>query len=156
MLLQGFFYVTLRIPPVWMYIVCKCQTAYSRQILSYSSIPSHIYKCKHCLKCTHNLRQFYTFFECIAASDTKIKYWEFDTCINPKYFFFFVGRKNSSVGIASRYGLGYLGIESRWWRHFSHPSRLPWGEISPLCNVNPSTLLGVKTASALCWPPTPI
>ena len=33
-----------------------------------------------------------------------------------------VGR-NSSVGIASRYGLEGSGIESRWGRDFSHPSR---------------------------------
>jgi hypothetical protein len=29
----------------------------------------------------------------------------------------------SSVGIATRYGLGGTGIESRWGRDFSHPTR---------------------------------
>jgi hypothetical protein len=33
-----------------------------------------------------------------------------------------VGR-DSSVGIATRYGLDGPGIESRWWRDFPHPSR---------------------------------
>ena len=33
-----------------------------------------------------------------------------------------VGR-DSSVGIATRYGLGGPGIESRWWRDFPHPYR---------------------------------
>ena len=34
--------------------------------------------------------------------------------------------RDSSVGIATRYGLDGLGIESRWGRDFSHPSRPPW------------------------------
>jgi hypothetical protein len=34
-----------------------------------------------------------------------------------------VGR-DSSVGIATRYGLDGLGIESQWGRDFQHPSRL--------------------------------
>ena len=31
--------------------------------------------------------------------------------------------QDSSVGIATRYGLGGLGIESLWGRFFLHPSR---------------------------------
>jgi hypothetical protein len=31
--------------------------------------------------------------------------------------------RNSSVGIATSYGLDGPGIESRWWRDFPHPSR---------------------------------
>jgi hypothetical protein len=31
--------------------------------------------------------------------------------------------RDSSVGIATRYGLDGPGIESRWGRDFSHPSR---------------------------------
>ena len=30
--------------------------------------------------------------------------------------------RDSSVGIATRYGLDGPGIESRWWRDFPHPS----------------------------------
>jgi hypothetical protein len=33
-------------------------------------------------------------------------------------------RRNSSVGIATRYGLDGPGIDSRWGRYFQHPSRL--------------------------------
>ena len=36
--------------------------------------------------------------------------------------FYWVGR-DSSVGIATRYGMDGLGIESRWGRYFRHPSR---------------------------------
>jgi hypothetical protein len=35
----------------------------------------------------------------------------------------FVAGRDSSVGIATRYGLDGLGIESRWWRDFQHTSR---------------------------------
>jgi hypothetical protein len=31
--------------------------------------------------------------------------------------------RDSSVGIATRYGLDGQGTESRWVRHFPHPSR---------------------------------
>jgi hypothetical protein len=31
--------------------------------------------------------------------------------------------RDSSIGIATRYGLNGLGIESRWRRDFAHPSR---------------------------------
>jgi hypothetical protein len=33
------------------------------------------------------------------------------------------GSRDSSVGIATRYGLDGPGIESRWGRDFPHPSR---------------------------------
>ena len=39
--------------------------------------------------------------------------------------------KDSSVGIATRYGLGGPGIESRWGRDFPHPSRPALGPIQP-------------------------
>jgi hypothetical protein len=40
----------------------------------------------------------------------------------PRYRLNYVGR-DTSVGIASRYGLDGPGIESRWRREFPHPSR---------------------------------
>jgi hypothetical protein len=43
---------------------------------------------------------------------------------------FVVGR-DSSVGLATRYGLGGPGIESRWGRDFPHPSRLALGPTQP-------------------------
>ena len=53
-----------------------------------------------------------------------------DTCILiPDY----VGR-DSLVGIATRYGLDGMGIESRWGRDFPHPSSRPWGPPSLLLN----------------------
>jgi len=41
-----------------------------------------------------------------------------------------VGR-DSSVGIATRYGLDSPGIESRWGRDFPHPSRTALGPTQP-------------------------
>jgi hypothetical protein len=41
-----------------------------------------------------------------------------------------VGR-DSSVGIATRYGLDGPGIESRWGRDFPHPSRPALGPTQP-------------------------
>jgi hypothetical protein len=42
--------------------------------------------------------------------------------------------RDSSVGIATRYGLDGPGIESRWGRDFSHLSRPAWGLPSLLYN----------------------
>ena len=39
--------------------------------------------------------------------------------------------QDSSVGIATRYGLGGPGIESRWGRDFPHPSRPALGPTQP-------------------------
>jgi len=60
-----------------------------------------------------------------------------------------VGR-DSSVGIATRYGLDGLGIESRWGRDFPHLSSPP----SLLYNGY-RVFPGGKAAGACCWPPTP-
>ena len=37
--------------------------------------------------------------------------------------FYICGGRDSSVGIATRYGLDGPGIESRWWKDLPHPSR---------------------------------
>ena len=42
----------------------------------------------------------------------------------------FVGR-DSSVGIATRYAMDGPGIESRWRRHFPHPSKSAQGPTQP-------------------------
>ena len=39
--------------------------------------------------------------------------------------------RDSSVGIATRYGLDGPGIESRWWRDFPYPSRPALGPTQP-------------------------
>ena len=39
--------------------------------------------------------------------------------------------RDSSVGIATNYGIGGLGIESLWERDFPHPSRPSLGPTQP-------------------------
>ena len=76
-------------------------------------------------------------------------------CIYIHHFIFkdtVVGRDNS-VSIATRYGLDCPGIEFRWGRDFSHPSRPALGTTQPPIQwvlVFP----GFKTAGAWCWPLT--
>jgi hypothetical protein len=52
-----------------------------------------------------------------------------------------VGRY-SSVGIATRYGLDGRGIESRWGRDFSHPSRPTLGPTQPSIQRVPGFIEG--------------
>ena len=54
-----------------------------------------------------------------------------------------VGR-DSSVGIATHYGLNRLGIESWWGRDFPHPSIPPLGPSQPLYNRHRVSFPGVK------------
>ena len=42
-----------------------------------------------------------------------------------------IGARDSSVGIATRYGLDGPGIESRWGGDFPHPSRPTLGPTQP-------------------------
>jgi len=39
--------------------------------------------------------------------------------------------RDSSVGVATRYGPDGPGIESLWWRDFPHPSRPAVGRTQP-------------------------
>jgi hypothetical protein len=50
------------------------------------------------------------------------------------YYYYYYWGQNSSVGIATSYGLDGPGIESRWVRDFLHPFRPLWGPPSLLCN----------------------
>jgi hypothetical protein len=52
--------------------------------------------------------------------------------------------RDSSVGIATRYGLDGPGIESRWGRDFPHPSRPALGPTQPLYNGYRVSFPGVK------------
>ena len=52
--------------------------------------------------------------------------------------------RDSSVGIATRYGLDGLGIESRWGRDFPHPSRPTLGPTQPPVQWVPGLSRGVK------------
>jgi len=45
--------------------------------------------------------------------------------------FLHVNGPGSLVGIATRYGLEGLGIESRWWRDYPHLTRLALGPTQP-------------------------
>jgi len=65
------------------------------------------------------------------------------------------GNRDSSVGIATRYGLDGPGIESRWGRDFPHPSRTTWGSPS-LLYTGYRVFPGDKAARTWCWPPSPI
>ena len=62
--------------------------------------------------------------------------------------------RDSSVGIATRYGLDGPGIESRSGRDFSYPSRPALGPTQPPVQWVPGLSRG-KAAGAWCWPPTP-
>ena len=54
-----------------------------------------------------------------------------------------VGR-DSSVGIATRYGLDGPGIESRWGRVFPHPSRPALGAHPASCTMGTGSFPGVR------------
>ena len=55
---------------------------------------------------------------------------------------------DSSCGIGTRYGLDGLGIESRWVRHFSHPSVPALGSTQPPIQWLPVLFPGSKAAGA--------
>ena len=64
--------------------------------------------------------------------------------------------RDSPGGIATRYGLDGMGIESRWGRDFPHPSRPALGPTQPPIQYEPGLFPGGKAAGAWRWQPTPI
>jgi hypothetical protein len=56
---------------------------------------------------------------------------------------------------AIRYGLEGPGIESRWGRHFLHPSRSSLGPTKPPFKCVPDLFPGGKAVGTRPWPPTP-
>jgi hypothetical protein len=63
--------------------------------------------------------------------------------------------RNSSVVIATRYGLDGPGIESRCGREFPYPSRPVVGLTQPPIQWVPDIFPGSKAVAAWRWPPTP-
>ena len=55
-----------------------------------------------------------------------------------------VAGRDSSVGIATRYGLDGPGIESRWWARFSAPVQTGPGAYPASCTMGTGTFPGVK------------
>ena len=66
------------------------------------------------------------------------------------------GGRDSSVGIATRYGLDGPGIESWWGRDFPHPSRPSLGAHPASCTMGAGSFPGVKRPGLGADPPTPI
>jgi hypothetical protein len=63
--------------------------------------------------------------------------------------------RDSSDGIATRYGLDGSGIEFRWGRDIPHPSRPSLGPTQPPIQWETGLFPGIKRAGAWSWPPTP-
>jgi hypothetical protein len=63
--------------------------------------------------------------------------------------------RDSSVGIATRYGLDSPRIESRWRRVFLHPSRPDLGPSPLFVKGVPFPCTGSKAVGAWFWPTTP-
>ena len=63
--------------------------------------------------------------------------------------------RDSSVYIATRYGLDGPGIKSRWGRDFPYLSRPALGPTQPPLQWVPGLFPGGKAAGAWRWPPTP-
>jgi hypothetical protein len=63
--------------------------------------------------------------------------------------------RDSSVGIATRYGLDGPGIECRLGRDYPHPSRPALGPTQLPIQWVPDLFPGGKAAGAWLWPPTP-
>jgi hypothetical protein len=82
-------------------------------------------------------------YVCIFVTATCFLYLK----TNKFVFVFHVGR-DSSVSIATRYGLDGPGIEFRWGRDFSHPARPALGPTQPPIQWVPGLFPGGKAAGA--------
>jgi len=62
-----------------------------------------------------------------------------------------VGR-DSSVGMATRYGLKSTGIQCRWKRDLPHPFRLVLGPTQPSVQWETNLLSGERIGQCVAWP----
>ena len=58
--------------------------------------------------------------------------------------------RDSSVGIATRYGMNGSGIEYRWRARFSAPVHTGPGAYPASCTMGTGSFLGGKAAGAWC------
>jgi len=63
--------------------------------------------------------------------------------------------RDTSVGIATSYGLDGPGMEFRWGRDFPHPSRTALGAQPAYCTMGNGSFPGGKAAGSWRWPSTP-
>jgi len=68
----------------------------------------------------------------------------------------FMGGPGSSAGIATRYGLDGLGIESRWEARFSAPVQTGPGAHPASCTMGNGSFPGVKSGRGVTLTPHPL
>ena len=72
--------------------------------------------------------------------------------LNPHFVANFVGR-DSSVGIATRYGVDGPGIESRWGARYSAPVQTDPGAHPASCTMGTGSFLGLKSGRGVTLTP---
>jgi hypothetical protein len=90
------------------------------------------------------------------ASDYKFKSIQYQKAKIFRYDHHSMCGKDSSVGIATGYGLDDLGIESRWGRDFSHLSRPTLGPTQPPVQWVPGFFPGVKSGRGVTLTSNPL
>ena len=71
------------------------------------------------------------------------------------WFVFWLGGRDSSVGIATRYGLDGPGIESRWWARFLASVQTSPGAHPASCTMDTASFPWVKRPGRGVDPPLP-
>jgi hypothetical protein len=93
------------------------------------------------LQTSHALRTFLDLFNiCLPSADVVISIPYTFTTFTPK----FITGRDSSVGIATRYGLDGPGIESRWGARFSAPVQTGPGAHTASYTVGTGSCPGAK------------
>jgi hypothetical protein len=109
------------------------------------------------VKCTARLRGFISRLRHLSWLKDKLRnMWNGASCASVHLFTRTEDRaRDSSVCVATPYGLDGLGMESRWGRDFSHPSRPALGPTHPPTQWVPGFFPGGKAIGMCRWPPTP-